>query len=214
MTVEPLPFELDAGDFSEAHGTRSPGLHVSAILADLDRIANGQRYAATGNATRQAYFAIGFLWEQILSRLWAETAVKRSAGQLVRPGEFWIDGICMSPDAIDLSDYTLEEYKATYLSSTHAIDDPVFWLWTKQLQCYCRAIGTRSARLRAWFVVGDWRGSGPQVRAWQFHFTDREIDETWQMVRNHAAMHKEDAHDDIDASRQARQSGRNQLPAG
>lgn len=190
MTIEALPFELNAEDFSEADGGhRSPGLHVSTLLAELDAVANGPRYKATDRATRQAYFAIGFVWEHLLAQLWADVAVKRSLGQLVRPGELFIDGIALSPDALDLGDYAVEEYKATYLSSSHTIEDPVFWVWIKQMQCYCRALGTRRARLRVWFVAGDWKGSGPGVRAWQFEFSERDIAETWAMVLGQAAVH-------------------------
>jgi hypothetical protein len=54
------------------------------------------------------------------------------------------------------------------------------------MKCYCKAVGMRTARLRVWFVAGDWRGSGPQVKAWTFHFTDRDVEEAFDMVRNHA----------------------------
>jgi len=82
----------------------------------------------------------------------------------------------------------LEEYKATYLSSAHPIDGPKYWHWLVQIKCYCYAIGTRRARLRVWYIVGDWRGSGPQAKAWQFEFSDRDLEEAWQMVSNHARV--------------------------
>src|SRR5439155_418978 len=44
----------------------------------------------------------------------------------------------------------------------------------------------RSARLRVFYIVGDWKGSGPQMRAWQCYFDEREIEETWAMVLNTA----------------------------
>ncbi len=185
MITTPLEFQLNSEDYSEAAGQRSPGLHLGQILAELNE-ARGNKYVSSDEATKQIYFSMGFIWEQVLAQVLVDTAIKRSAGILVRPGEFHLDGIAMSPDAIDLTDYALEEYKATWMSSSNEIDGPKFWVWMKQMQCYCKAIGTRTARLRVFFVVGDWKGSGPQVKAWQFEFTEREIDETWQMVTNHA----------------------------
>jgi hypothetical protein len=187
MIVEPLTMEISAEDFSEAAGMRSPGLHLSQILQALDEVRNaGARYPETDHATRQAYFSAGFFWEQFISSVFRDTAIKKANGVLIRPGEVVRDGIAMSPDAIDCSDYTLEEYKATYLSSSHPIEDARFWLWIKQMMCYAYAVGTRRARLRVWFIVGDWKGSGPQVRAWTFHFSDRDCEESWQMVLNMA----------------------------
>src|SRR5262245_39067788 len=166
MQVEVLDYQWTAEHFSEVQTARSPGLHLSAIIRDLDLAVHGNRYAETSPETRQVYFAMGFIWERILAEIIIDTAILRSSGTLVRPGEFVSDGIAMSPDAVDLSDYAIEEYKATWLSSVHPIDSPKFWPWLVQLKCYCRAIGTRRARLRAFFVNGDWRGSGPQLRAW------------------------------------------------
>jgi len=186
VIVEPLEMRLNSEDFSDAAGQRSAGLHLSTIIDELNLARGGTKYPETDMATKQAYFATGFVWEQILKMIFRDTAVKAKEGILVRPGEFRLKGIAMSPDAIDLSDYALEEYKATYLSSDRPIDDPCFWPWFVQMKCYARAIGTRTARLRVWFVVGNWKGSGPQVKAWTIHFTDRDVEEAFQMCLNHA----------------------------
>jgi len=186
MLVEPVEMKIEAKLYSEETHDRSPGLHLGQILAELDEARNGRRYPETTEQTRQTYFTMGFLWERMLSDLLLETAVKKSDGNLVRPGELYLDGIAMSPDAVDLSDYVLEEYKATWLSSSNPIDGVKFWHWHKQMQCYCRAIGTTTARLRVFFVVGDYKGSGPQIKCYQFTFTQREMDETWSMILAHA----------------------------
>jgi hypothetical protein len=185
MIVETLDWGLTSEDFSEAEGQRSPGLHVSKIIMELNE-ARGNTYAPADEATRQIYFTLGFIWEIIIANIIRDTAIRKSNGMLQRPGELFVDGIALSPDAVDLGDYALEEYKATWLSSKNDIDGTKFWHWIVQMKCYCRALGTRRARLRVLFVVGDWRGSGPQVRAWQFEFTEREIEENWAMVINHA----------------------------
>src|SRR5262245_56770077 len=117
MIVESLPMEITAEDYSEVTGARSPGLHLSEILTELNIARGGETYPDTDPQTRQNYFTMGFLWEQFLSRVFRETAIKKKAGTLIRPGEFVLNGVATSPDAIDLEDYALEEYKATYLSS-------------------------------------------------------------------------------------------------
>lgn len=185
MIIEPLEMTIQSVDFSEVADARSPGLHLSQILADLNEV-RGITYPDKDPGTRQAYFATGFMWELFIKSMFLETSLKARRGVLVRPGEFHLDGIAMSPDALDTEDWAIEEFKATYLTSSRPIDDPAFWSWIVQMKCYCKAVGARTARLRVWFVVGDWHGSGPQPRAWTFHFTDRDVDEAFDMVRNHA----------------------------
>jgi hypothetical protein len=187
VIVAPIPFEIVAEDYSEADTPRSTGLHLGQIISAIDKSIHGKRYPDTDNQTRQGYFSMGFMWERFLSEVFRDTAVKKSDGVLVRPGELYLSGIAMSPDAIDLSDYALEEYKATYVSSSHEIDDTsYFWHWHVQMKCYCKALATLTARLRVWFIVGDWKGSGPQIRAYQFQFTQQEVDDAFQMCVNHA----------------------------
>jgi len=185
MTIEPLDMTVNSADFSEVTTARSPGLHLSQILSDLNEV-RGSRYPETDPHTRQLYFATGFIWEQLIRRVVRETAIKAARGALVRPGEFILDGIAMSPDAIDTEDWAIEEYKSTYSSSERGIENGRFWHWIVQIKCYCWATGARTARLRVWFVNGDCHGSGPQAKAWTFHFTDRDVEEAFRMVRNHA----------------------------
>lgn len=192
MKIETLEMDFRADDYSESvwdGEVRSPGLHLSPLIKELDEAAHGEkRYPETDELTRQAYFSVGFMWEQILSTVLSATALRKAAGQLVRPGEVTLDGIAMSPDAIDLTDYVLEEYKATWLSCKHPIDGTKFWHWMVQIKAYCKALGTRTARLRVFYVAGDWRGSGPQVRGWTLEFTERELEENWAMITNHARL--------------------------
>lgn len=185
MQVTEIPWVLNPDDYNEAAGERSPTLHLSTIIAELDH-ARGNTYGETDDATRNVYFSMGFIWETLVANVFPDVAIRRSAGTLFRPGELRLDGVTMSPDAVDIEDFAIEEYKATWLSSNNEIDGPKFWRWLVQMKCYCKAVGTRTARLRVMFVVGNWRGSGPQVKAWQFTFEQREIDETWQMCINHA----------------------------
>ena len=68
MIWEPLAMEITAEDFSEAGGTRSPGLHLSQILSELDLVrSGGPRYPATDNATRQLYFSMGLELERYVA---------------------------------------------------------------------------------------------------------------------------------------------------
>jgi hypothetical protein len=185
MVITDEPIVLVSEDFSEAEHARSPGLHLSQIITSLNEV-RGTRYPPSDDATKENYFALGFVWERILAQVFVDVAVKKSAGLLVRPGELHLDGIAMSPDALDLDEYVLEEYKCTWLSANRSIHDACFWHWIVQIRAYCRALGTRHARLRVFFVAGDWRGGGPKVKMWRFEFNQQELDDNWAMIVNQA----------------------------
>lgn len=185
MIIEPLDMTINSAAFSETGNARSPGLHLSDILSDLNEV-RGTKYPDTDPRTRQLYFATGFIWERMVKCMFREVWTKVESGILVRPGEFHLDGITMSPDALDTEDWAIEEYKATYLSGARGIEDTRFWSWIVQMKCYAKATATRTARLRVWFLNGDYNGTGPRAEAWTFHFSDRDVEEAFAMCRNHA----------------------------
>lgn len=165
----------------EASPPRSEGLHLStvirSILADLDPKTYGPDSAPDWNR-----FEMGFTFERVL-----EHAFATRREDIVRPGEFVLDGIAMSPDGIAVDAWRLEEFKLTWKSMREAPHGRKFWPWIVQMKAYCKGIGAQHARLRALFVNGDYRdGYQPQFRAWDFEFSAREIDENWDMVVNHA----------------------------
>lgn len=198
MNITLLPDTIDQLAF-EAGPERSPGLHFSdireSILKDITpkkrakRLTRSESPEATNeqcgegesDALKHNYFQGGFTFEHALERSLAE----RQAN-IMRPGEIVKDGIAMSPDGICLDDWVLEEYKFTWKSSNGAPEDPKFWGWIIQMKAYCHALEINQARLRAFFVNGDYKSKTPAYHVWQLQFTDEELHGNWNMVVNHA----------------------------
>lgn len=132
-----------------------------------------------------AFFgAGGFLWERVFGVAHAESV---ATGDIVRPGEWELDGITGSPDLIRCSDWTLLETKATWrgLRKWDHLEKN-FWAWLCQIKGYAKMIGTNVAELHVFFVAGDWRPPVPCVRSIRMEFTDLELNENWQLVVRHA----------------------------
>jgi hypothetical protein len=201
MHITQLPDTIDSLAF-ESGPPRSPGLHFSdireSILKDITPKKRAKRFTRSESpeATNEQrgegesdargplfhnYIQGGFTFEHALER----SLVERRAG-IFRPGEIVKDGIAMSPDGICIDDWTLEEFKFTWKSSNGAPEDPKFWGWIIQMKAYCHALEINRARLRAFFVNGDYKAKTPEYKVWQFVFTDEELHENWQMIVQHA----------------------------
>ncbi len=160
---------------------RSPGLHLSEITQSILRDLDPEKYGS-GKVYPNDYREVGFAFEKIL-----EDAFLSRRIDIVRPGEFVKHGIAMSPDGIDLDQWRLREFKATWKSMRNAPTDKKFWQYLVQMKAYCHAIETNRSRLDVLFINGDYRdGFVPTSRAWEFEFTARELEENWTMILNHA----------------------------
>jgi hypothetical protein len=169
---------------ADAEGlTRSPGLHLSTIYRDIERTIKPKDEWCTQEEL--AFFgAGGFLWERAFSLCHAEAVATED---IVRPGEFELDGIIGSPDLIRVSDWTLLETKATW-KSVKKFDalERWFWPWIVQTKGYAKMIGTNVCEIHVFFICGDWRPPVPCARSVRIEYTDRELEENWSMCVNHA----------------------------
>ncbi len=162
---------------------RSEGLHISDVLWDILCILERNPAGCTWDMdlTREP----GFIWEEALSRSFAA----RNA-PVFRPKELRVDGIYMSPDGIgpdpaEVLPLVLEEYKCTWKGMLkHKIEHN--WYWLQQSKCYCYGLGLTVVVFRILYLMGDYRGSGPQYRVIRIEWTQTEIEETWAMVLDHA----------------------------
>lgn len=173
------------GTPTESHSPRSTGtLHLSTIYRDLEEQALLKRKREATEDELSWYAAGGWLWERAFSAAHAESVL---GGDLIRPDEFEMDGITGSPDVIRVSDWTLIELKCRWMSS-HKMDSLEKWFWVELLQVkgYCKLIGTTRAELIIFFVNGDYRPPRPQVRGVELQFSEQEVEEAWQLIRNHA----------------------------
>lgn len=183
MQILPLPDTIDSLTF-EASPERTPGLHLSQILKSICAELDPKRFS--GGPLDFNKIETGFTFERVL-----ETAFQSRRENIFRPGEIELDGVLMSPDGLDASDpagLVLEEFKCTWMSDREAPHSTKFWHWLAQMKAYCYALGTTRARLRALFVNGNYKNSGPTYHVWDVRFTETELDENWRMVVGHARM--------------------------
>ena len=168
--------------------------HVSEIIRDIQNKVThkGKRKAyddLTADERRRMgnYTSMGWAFERVIEAALRDvwSVYFRSRDRYQKPGELVLDGICGTPDWIDLQDWTVGEFKATWRSSRRSIEVD-FWSWLCQIKAYCKLLATKSARLYVFFVNGDYRESGPQLKAYAIQFTDAEIEENWQMLLQHA----------------------------
>lgn len=154
---------------------RSKGVHLTEITRHITEKTNPRPPCDWDmDATRE----VGFLWEDIL-----EYVLKDRLG--ARVGEVELDGIVGSPDGIgvdpsNLEVMVLEEYKATWRSSRKEPMEDVSWML--QVKGYLKMLGLRAVVMHVLYIMGNYRGSGPQRKSWRIQFTQEEIDETWALI--------------------------------
>ena len=124
---------------------------------------------------------VGFMWEDLLSYIMGER-------NSIRLGEIECDGIVGSPDGIGpdpLDTYPLVsvEDKCTWKSSRNLPDTN--WYYMTQFKSYCHMLGVTVTFLRILYLMGDYKGSGPQAIPYHIEFTSQELDENWAMIKTH-----------------------------
>lgn len=154
------------------------------------------------------------LWEWIYGRTMSEP----DNPKVFRPGECQMDGgecqackgkgtllepvrlcdvcggtgrilIFLTPDGINIEDGYLEEYKFTTKSSKNEITGPKFRRWLSfQIPAYLKAVNLTICRLRVYFSRGDYTTGEPFFFEYILSYTQQEIDETWDMIVQHAQI--------------------------
>ncbi len=170
---------------------RSPGVHLSSIIRYIEKTAFRQDWKDFNRMTPSeqqealARWESGWMWEEVLTA--AFTGRGREGSSVVSLGELERDGVIMTLDGFHLADDCVEEYKYTWKSMRGAEEDAEKALRTylMQLMSYCGVTETDKGRLRVFFVNGDYRGTGPCQRVWDFRFTEQELQENWACVLNH-----------------------------
>jgi hypothetical protein len=186
---------IDAGEtlvrVNARLGYRPPGAHVSEIIRDIEDTVNkpGQRPPSERLSSEERrrmgnYVALGWAWELIIQPALMEVYFGADENY-VRPGPLQLDGIWGTPDGLDMETWAVEEFKCTWRSSGRDIQED-FWPWWVQIKAYCKMLVTRKARLRVFFVNGDYHESGPQIKMWEAEFKQLEIEQNWQMLKQHA----------------------------
>lgn len=163
--------------------TRSPGLHLSAIVRDLLVRMEPKKYSDNTVSDPVLFrWESGFVWEELWSR-----ALLRAQGFFIQP-EIILDGIYMTPDAVDPKTEELWEFKFTWkkYALDPALEGEKFWSWFVQMKAYLWGLGLRRARLVVLFANGDYKGTGPLPLVRRYEFTKQELKENWRMLTAHA----------------------------
>lgn len=177
--------------FDDEGDSRRDGLHLGEIIRSIEE-KSGLGYKGAGFTDMQLTAEIGLLWELILSRVMREKYA-------VRPPQIQRDGIWMSPDGVGFRDpigsmsvgsdptgeapFVVEEYKATWKSTKN--DPTSDFKYMMQVKAYCHALETQFAVMRLFYIMGDYRGSGPIYRICRIRFSQKELDNNWNMILRH-----------------------------
>lgn len=178
MRITPLPdddfIRIGGGDIP-----RSKGVHLSDIIRKVG--VDSGLWAKQGQIDDQTYrrFEVGFMWEDLLSLIYANRAARR-------PPEIQLDGIFGSPDGLTVDGdglLVVEEYKCTWGSMNKEPDEN--WYWLMQMKGYCHMVGATRSVLRVLYLNGDYRPPAPEYRAFQFDWSEQELAENWDIILRH-----------------------------
>ena len=172
---------------------RGEGVHMSDLYNALYAELEPKRFGFKGPLPLEK-FELGMAWEEML-----EEGLKRRiilAEEVERPGEFHIDvgktRIFYNPDLLIFNGLTRTgEIKLSFMSvkglpwklgETFTSFDPKINKWITQIKLYCKALGTRYARLYGFFPRDMCYGKNAQLLAWDLDFSQRELDDEWSWV--------------------------------
>jgi hypothetical protein len=170
------------------NSTRSTGVHLTDIIRDMAAsIGKSKGDGSTTEDDLEWYASGGWLWERVYDLVHREAV---QDGSVYCPGEIELDGIIGTPDRIRIEpdgDRTLIELKSRW-SSAYKFDslEKNYFQELTQIQSYCHMEQITRAELCVFFVAGNWRPPVPCARAVRLEFTERELEENWEMVRGHA----------------------------
>lgn len=156
---------------------REEGVHLGDVTHSL-KSRSGLGYKGKGFQDMNLTPEIGLLWERVLSLVMRDKYA-------MRPPQIQEDGIWMSPDGIGPDPegkvpLVVEEYKATWKSTRRSPAEDFSYM--VQVKSYCRALDTHVAIMRIFYIMGDYKGSGPIYRVARLEFTRQELDQNWAMV--------------------------------
>lgn len=159
---------------------RKEGIHVSSVIKSLQE-SSGLGYKGKGFSDMELTAEIGLLWEDILSKVMKEKYA-------IRPPQIQLDGIWMSIDGISPDPkgefpLVVVEYKATWQSTNRSPIDNFYYM--SQVKSYCKALETLVAIMHIFYIMGDYKGSGPIYRVARIKFSQYELDQNWNMILKH-----------------------------
>jgi hypothetical protein len=186
-----LPFDYSTLSLSEEDEfrTRSPGLHLTDITKAMLIEAGLAKWKTDPDPNkRKMQFEKGFLWERIIQhclKIQMEKDIKASDGLLYRPGEYTANGVIGTPDALNIAEGCLEEWKATAISPKNLCRDNLFyekpeWKWAAAW--HCLNLNTTAVVFRIWHH----REFDPTIKQYKASFTPDELRNNQEKLINFA----------------------------
>ena len=196
MKAEEVPVNLV---LPESKTPRSKGIHVSAIIRSLatetgilkpewaeDLSLTDVRTITDPTAILR--ISLGLAWEDY----YIPTHLG-PLGVVDHPGEMHVDGVYLTHDGESLdviitqrkkqTVVMIHEIKCTWKSLNTVGDMTDQVLYLMQIKAYCKAAGTRFAKIHIYFVCGDYSYPiKPLLKCWLLEFTQEEIDFNWQLL--------------------------------
>lgn len=187
MRIREFEHGLELAKATEGY-VRTPGLHASDLYGSFYKSFDPKRYDKRDKQGNPLPFdlakmELGTSFEEVLEPMLAE----RLLGE--RPGEFTSpEGVIFSPDHLfDIDgEIILGEFKCTWYSLRGCPTDPKFAKWLTQIKLYLHWLKLRKARLYVFFVNSDYKPPTPSLKAWELVFTQRELQDEYDMIARHA----------------------------
>lgn len=159
---------------------RQDGLHLGEVIRYITQLSSSNKKRASF-LDMELTAEIGLLWERVLGKVMAEKYA-------IRPPQIQKDGVWMSPDGIGpdpdgILPMVVEEYKCTWQSMRRDLRDNFYYM--TQAMSYCNAYDVNVAVFRVFYIMGDYRGSGPVYRQARIEYTRRELRDNWDMILRH-----------------------------
>jgi hypothetical protein len=183
VIVTPTSKELD---FLASDLVRSPGLHASDIYGDLYKRLDPKRYDYGDKPPNPLALAMGTAWERHVEYL-----LKKNGVDCYRPDELLSpEGVAFSPDLIIYNGVVrVGEIKWTSMSADGCPEEETTVLPAKldkyltQIKLYAYWLELYDGWLSMLFMHQAWN---PQHRAYNLHWTQRELVENYMKCMNHA----------------------------
>ncbi len=178
---------------SSSVGVRTLGVvHLSDIYGSLMRRLQPDRFGKPFDQDAYTRMEVGIAFENILEQGLAEKFATVRPGEIVSP-----EGVFMSPDGVNPTLDAGEEYKATWMSSRSNGTTPYtdengepsekYIHYFFQVKGYAKWLGTNRFLLRVLHINGDYTYPlTPQFLTHLIEFTDKELDDNWTLLMNHA----------------------------
>jgi hypothetical protein len=168
---------------------RSNGIHVSNVINHIC-IQRGIYEDSELTDAHMTRLQLGCALEHAVIQRYQQDQPARyiSLGEIAHQDTFG------TPDLFDIWENRVHEIKLTWMSESIAADPTgkKFWKYWVQLKAYLKMLGLTTGVLEVCFVNGAYGflqrpkiDTPPQFYAWEWEFTQGELDRNWAMIMNH-----------------------------